>query len=155
MKKERMISCIILIFIDQLVKFLITNNTTLNTEVVIIPKFFYLTNVLNTGGAFSILSGNTIILAIIGLIVLFFLIKYLNNRKLSFFTNIAYGILLGGIISNIIDRICLNGVRDYIGIKIFSYNYPIFNIADMGIVIGAILIVLFEYRGEIHGNRSK
>ena len=155
MKKERMISCIILIFIDQLVKFLITNNTTLNTEVFIIPKFFYLTNVLNTGGAFSILSGNTIILAIIGLIVLFFLIKYLNNRKLSFFTNIAYGILLGGIISNIIDRICLNGVRDYIGIKIFSYNYPIFNIADMGIVIGAILIVLFEYRGEIHGNRSK
>ncbi len=155
MKKERMISCIILIFIDQLVKLLITNNTTLNTEVFIIPKFFYLTNVLNTGGAFSILSGNTIILAIIGLIVLFFLIKYLNNRKLSFFTNIAYGILLGGIISNIIDRICLNGVRDYIGIKIFSYNYPIFNIADMGIVIGAILIVLFEYRGEIHGNRSK
>ena len=155
MKKERMISCIILIFIDQLVKFLITNNITLNNEVVIIPKFFYLTNVLNTGGAFSILSGNTIILAIVGLTVLFFLIKYLNNRKLSFFTNIAYGILFGGIISNIIDRICLNGVRDYIGIKIFSYNYPIFNIADMGIVIGAILIVLFEYRGEIHGNRSK
>ena len=155
MKKERMISCIILIFIDQLVKFLITNNITLNNEVVIIPKFFYLTNVLNTGGAFSILSGNTIILAIVGLTVLFFLIKYLNNRKLSFITNIAYGILLGGIISNIIDRICLNGVRDYIGIKIFSYNYPIFNIADMGIVIGAILIVLFEYRGEIHGNRSK
>ena len=155
MKKERIISCISLVFLDQLVKLLIVSCISVGKEIYVIPGFFYLTNLLNTGGAFSIFSNSTLLLGIIGLGVLFYLINYLNKKNLSLRANIYYGILMGGIVSNLIDRIFIHGVRDYIGIRIYLYDYPVFNIADMGIVIGAILILINEYRGERHGNRSK
>lgn len=154
LKNKKIIFCIIIIILDQLVKFLINSNISLEKEIFVIPNFFYLTNLLNTGGAFSIFEGNSIILGIIGIIFLLILVKYLNNKKLKPLEEISYGILIGGIISNLIDRIYLNGVRDYIGLKFGNYYYPVFNIADIGIVIGIILIIILELKGDSNGNRS-
>ena len=58
--------------------------------------------------------------------------------------------LFGGIIGNIIDRLIYGYVIDFIGIKIFSYNFPIFNIADTAIVIGAVIIILGSDKNEIN-----
>ena len=155
MKKKIIIISSIFIIIDQLIKLLV-RNTLMDIEKVIIPNFFYLTGVKNTGGAFSILSNNTILLAIIGIIVVGVLVYYLSKKKsINNIEVVAYSILIGGVIGNFIDRIVFNGVYDYIGLIFGSYYYPIFNLADIGIVIGIILLILLEFKGDKNGVSSK
>ena len=65
-----------------------------------------------------------------------------------------YGVLVGGIIGNLIDRIIFNSVTDYIGLVFGTYYYPVFNFADIGIVLSIIVLIILEFRGEKNGNRS-
>ena len=154
MKKSLIIVSSVFILLDQLIKIIVRNSIIVGKEIFIIPKFFYLTNVNNTGGAFSILSNNTYFLVLIGIIATGFIIYFLRNKKLSLVEEIAYGVLVGGIIGNLIDRIIFNSVTDYIGLVFGSYYYPVFNLADIGIVVSVIVLIILEFRGEKNGNRS-
>ena len=154
MKKKLLIVSSVFILLDQLIKIIVRNSIIVGKETFIIPKFFYLTNVNNTGGAFSILSNNTYFLVLIGIIATGFIIYFLRNKKLSLVEEIAYGVLVGGIIGNLIDRIIFNSVTDYIGLVFGSYYYPVFNLADIGIVVSIIILIILEFRGEKNGNRS-
>lgn len=149
MKKVYIIALISLI-IDQIVKILVSNYLILGQTTKIINNFFYLTYVQNTGAAFSILIGYRYILIIITLIFLYYLYKYTkkqtNSNKLAI---LSHGLLLGGIIGNLIDRIIYGYVIDYLDFMIFNYNFPIFNLADTFIVIGCIILVINSYaKGE-------
>lgn len=149
MKKVYIIALISLI-IDQIVKILVSNYLILGQTTKIINNFFYLTYVQNTGAAFSILIGYRYILIIINLIFLYYLYKYTkkqtNPNKLAI---LSHGLLLGGIIGNLIDRIVYGYVIDYLDFMIFNYNFPIFNLADTFIVIGCIILVINSYaKGE-------
>lgn len=149
MKKVYIIALISLI-IDQIVKILVSNYLILGQTTKIINNFFYLTYVQNTGAAFSILIGYRYILIIITLIFLYYLYKYTkkqtNPNKLAI---LSHGLLLGGIIGNLIDRIIYGYVIDYLNFMIFNYNFPIFNLADTFIVIGCIILVINSYaKGE-------
>ena len=155
MKKRLLLISSIFIILDQLLKLIIRSNISLGKEIFIIPKFLYITNVKNTGGAFSIFENNPIMLAIIGVIVIFFLYSFIKNKKLSFIEEINYGLLIGGIIGNIIDRFIFNSVTDYIGIIFGSYYYPIFNLADIGIVVSIIILFVLEIGSEKNGISSK
>lgn len=149
MKKVYIIALISLI-IDQIVKILVSNYLILGQTTKIINNFFYLTYVQNTGAAFSILIGYRYILIIITLIFLYYLYKdtkkQTNPNKLAI---LSHGLLLGGIIGNLIDRITYGYVIDYLDFMIFNYNFPIFNLADTFIVIGCIILVINSYaKGE-------
>lgn len=149
MKKVYIIALISLI-IDQIVKILVSNYLILGQTTKIINNFFYLTYVQNTGAAFSILIGYRYILIIITIIFLYYLYKYTkkqtNPNKLAI---LSHGLLLGGIIGNLIDRIIYGYVIDYLDFMIFNYNFPIFNLADTFIVIGCIILVINSYsKGE-------
>lgn len=149
MKKVYIIALISLI-IDQIVKILVSNYLILGQTTKIINNFFYLTYVQNTGAAFSILIGYRYILIIITLIFLYYLYKYTkkqtNPNKIAI---LSHGLLLGGIIGNLIDRIIYGYVIDYLDFMIFNYNFPIFNLADTFIVIGCIILVINSYaKGE-------
>lgn len=155
MKKRIIIIGSVFILIDQLIKLLV-RNTIMGVEKVIIPNFFYLSGVKNTGGAFSILSDNSIFLAFFSIIVIILLGMYIYKKKItSNIEMISYSILIGGIIGNLIDRIIFGGVYDYLGFIFGSYYYPIFNLADMGIVIGIILFIILEVKGDKNGLSSK
>ena len=65
---------------------------------------------------------------------------------------ITYSMLISGIVGNIIDRVLYGKVIDFISFHIFSYNAPVFNIADSLIVVGAILLVIIIARGEKHAD---
>lgn len=143
MKKIGIISLIVII-IDRILKVLVTNNFVLNVRNKIIDGFFYITNCHNEGAAFSLFSGNVLFLIFITLIVLFLIYRTINKENVNKIGILAYGLLLGGILGNLYDRIFYGYVIDYLDFVIFKFNFAIFNLADAAIVIGAILLILFE-----------
>lgn len=143
MKKIGIISLIVII-IDRILKVLVTNNFVLNVRNKIIDGFFYITNCHNEGAAFSLFSGNVLFLIFITLIVLFLIYRTINKENVNKIGILAYGLLLGGILGNLYDRIFYGYVIDYLDFVIFKFNFAIFNLADTAIVIGAILLIVFE-----------
>lgn len=143
MKKIGIISLIVII-IDRILKVLVTNNFVLNVRNKIIDGFFYITNCHNEGAAFSLFSGNVLFLIFITLIVLFLIYRTINKANVNKIGILAYGLLLGGILGNLYDRIFYGYVIDYLDFVIFKFNFAIFNLADAAIVIGAILLIVFE-----------
>ena len=150
MKKMGLIS-IICILIDQMTKLIITSNFKLNESISLIDNFFSLTYVRNEGAAWSIFSGNRLFLILIGvlsvILIYHFLIKNKSLKKIEIF---IYGILLGGIVGNLIDRILLGYVIDFLDFLILGYNFPVFNLADTFIVVSVFLIIINMVRGEVH-----
>lgn len=133
----------IFVIIDQIIKYIISNNITLNTSITMIDNFFYLTNVRNDGAAFSILSGNIlflILMTVISLVVIYFF--FIKDRIISKIEIIFISMLLGGIIGNFLDRLIHGYVIDYLETIIFNYHFPIFNFADICIVLGIIGIMI-------------
>lgn len=142
MKKIIIISffCMLL---DQISKVIITNILDVNSSIDIINNFFNLTLVHNDGAAWSILSGNRLLLIFISLIALMLIYYiFIKNKNLKKLDIITYGMLIGGIIGNLFDRVFYGYVIDFLDFKIFNYNYPVFNIADCFIVISAILLIV-------------
>ena len=135
---------LIVIIIDRILKVLVTNNFVLNVRNKIIDGFFYITNCHNEGAAFSLFSGNVLFLIFITLIVLFLIYRTINKENVNKIGILAYGLLLGGILGNLYDRIFYGYVIDYLDFVIFKFNFAIFNLADAAIVIGAILLIVFE-----------
>ena len=143
MKKRIVLVSIICLIIDQISKILITNNFDVGTGKTIIPSFFSFVYIRNTGAAWGMFSDGTIILAIMSIIFLVFAIKYIIDLKEVTSLGIcAYGLLLGGIIGNLVDRLVRRFVVDFLSFNFFSYNFPVFNIADCFIVIAIILLII-------------
>lgn len=142
--------------IDQVIKNVILQTIPSGSIISIIPNCFFFTNVENTGGAWSILSEYTFVLTLINFICIIFLNQYLMKKDyVSQVETIYFGLIMGGMIGNFIDRVLYSGVIDFIGIKFGGYQFPIFNIADIAIVIGVGFVFLEMIRGEIDGHRGK
>ena len=155
MKKKIIIISILCIILDQLSKTLIISNYEVGNGFNIIPSFFSITYIKNTGAAWGIFSNGTLLLAVLSMVFLFFAIKYIYElNNISKLSCISYGMLIGGIIGNLIDRLFRNYVIDFLSFNIFGYNFPIFNIADIFIVVSIILIVL-EYLWKERRNDRK
>lgn len=155
MKKIAIIS-LICIVIDQIIKIVVTTNLEFAHSINVITNFFRITYLQNTGAAWSILSGNRIFLVMITLIALIIIYYFfIKNQKLTNTENIFYGILIGGILGNLIDRIKFGYVIDYLDFNIFSYHYPVFNFADICIVISIIILVLINIKEDKNGNNSR
>ena len=134
---------LIVIILDIISKILISNILILNESITVIPNFFYLTYANNYGGAWSIFEGNTLII--------YYLFKNKVTRKIEI---IGYSLLLGGAIGNLIDRIVYGYVIDFLDFYIFKYDFPIFNVADIGIVVGIILLLVSMIL-EVYKNDNK
>lgn len=141
---------ILIIVIDQISKVLINNYLRLNESVKIINKFFYITNAHNEGAAWSILSGNTLFLILITFISVYLIHKYTKE-----FEGLFKYILYGGIIGNLIDRIFYGYVRDFIDFRIFNYYYPVFNISDICIFIGILVLIIKIVKEEKDGSTNR
>ena len=122
--------------LDQLTKFLVYGTASRS----IIGNLLWFESTLNTGVAFSMFSGKSIVFFVIACIASCVLIYLIASKKCltGKIEKISMGLILGGTISNAIDRLIFGGVRDFIYLKFI--NFAIFNIADMAITIGAILL---------------
>ncbi|MBQ6687578.1 MAG: signal peptidase II [Bacilli bacterium] len=148
MNKKVCILGIVIILLDQISKNIISSILSLGKSIKVIKDFFYLTYVHNFGGAWSIFNNRVPLLVIATFVIIFILIKYMDKFKINKRNALAFGLLFGGIISNLIDRICFGYVKDFLDFKIFNYNYPVFNIADIAIVVGVFLMIIAIIKGE-------
>lgn len=155
-KKSIYITAIILLLIDQIVKIIIRTKMALHQEIKLIPHLFSLYYVENEGAAFSILGNKTLLLIITSLICLIVLNKFiLEDVDLPKLTYIPLGLLIGGILGNLIDRIIYQTVTDYLAIFIFKYSFPVFNIADIAISLSTIFLVIVFIFAERKEKSSK
>ncbi|MDO4963060.1 MAG: signal peptidase II [bacterium] len=138
-----MIFSFIFLFIDQLLIFYFCENFILNESVILIKNFFSITLVHNTGAAFSILKNSRIFLIIIGVVSLFGILFYIIRlKKINNFDIFVFSLLIGGLLGNLIDRIFRCYVIDYLSFNFGNYYFPIFNFADVCIVVSIILMII-------------
>lgn len=111
-----------------------------NKYLTILPKILYIKSFTNPGAIFGLFPNNPLILIILPLLIIILLFYgYLKNKKLW-----PISFIIAGLLSNIIDRIRLNHVIDFIFIPIIpKYNIALFNIADLSLIIGIILTIIF------------
>ena len=153
MNKKKFTISIIVLIIDQILKLLVQ---TFSTNISVIKNFFAITYYQNTGAAWSILEGQQVLLILVAVVMLVVVYSMMFSFEENKLTNFAFGVLFGGIVGNLIDRILFGYVRDFIAFTIFGYHFPIFNIADVAIVVGVILLIIDTIKGEIkNGNRSR
>ncbi len=142
MKKKVYIYAFIGLIIDIVSKIFISSKLNVGQSKIIIDKFFNLTLVHNTGGAFGIFHNSVYLLLLISIIFLVLFIYYIEKNKTSKIEELCYGLILSGIVGNMIDRLIRGYVIDFFDFYIFGYDYPVFNFADIFIVVGIILLIL-------------
>ena len=133
----------IVIMVDLILKFIVSSKLVENDIIKVIPNFFSIYYLKNTGAAFSILQDSTAFLVILSALILLVLNNYINKEKdLNKISEISLGMVIGGIFGNMIDRIINHSVTDFISFRMFNYNFPVFNIADIGITVGVFLLLI-------------
>lgn len=141
-KTKIYIIALILLVVDQLVKLIIKSSLHLHQELIVIKNFFSIHYLQNKGAAFSILQDKTLLLIIIAILYVAIMVYYIKKETFGNLSSIAIGLILGGIFGNLIDRIIYSEVIDYLSFSFFGYNFPVFNIADIGITVGAFLLII-------------
>ena len=127
--------------LDQAVKFLVRFSIPLHTSQTFIPGLFDLTYIRNTGAAFSILSSQTWILTVLsGAATAVLLVLLLRRAIPTRLGMLSLSLLLAGAAGNLIDRVAFGCVTDLF--ETTFMNFPVFNVPDIGVVIGAVLLVL-------------
>jgi len=146
---------VLVIVADRLSKLWIVRHVERGHWIQVIPNVFRISDVHNTGAAFSMfaesVSTRTVRNVLIGFSIVAILVVlamiWRAGRELSV-TSVALALILGGAIGNLYDRITLHYVIDFLAVRIYHYNWPDFNVADSCIVIGACLLILELLRGS-------
>lgn len=146
----------VVILLDQVTKWLIVAYMNQGESIKIIENFLYITSHRNRGAAWGILQGKMWFFYIITVIVIGILVVYIQklekNQKMF---GIALAFMLGGAIGNFIDRLFRKEVVDFIDTYIFTYNFPIFNVADSALVIGVgLVIILTLFEGKMNKEKD-
>lgn len=132
----------LIILLDQLTKYLISKYLNLNQSIPLIKNILHITYLQNTGAGFGMLKGWNTILIFLSLIIIGLILFYFDKitKEKQIFIPIA--LILGGAIGNLINRIFLGHVIDFIDFRI----WPAFNIADSCITIGALWLIIYFWK---------
>lgn len=154
MRRYRMlwILALVVFVLDQVTKVWINARLPLGTygpprAIVVIEDFFNLVHVGNTGAAWSLFSGKSTFLALLAFVTLGAI--YIWRRELGLrlrTVQLSFGLLCGGIVGNLVDRILHGHVIDFLDFHFGDYVYPTFNIADSGICIGVAIYLIHSLR---------
>jgi signal peptidase II len=142
---------------DQATKSWVFRNIPFNTfgppgHIEVIPGFFNIAHVGNTGAAWSMFAGSSATLALLAAVTLVAIFVFRRHLVLRHPTvQMCFGLLCGGILGNLVDRIIHGHVVDFLDFRLGSYIYPTFNIADAGIVVGVVLYLIVSFRTPAEG----
>ncbi|HLR54168.1 MAG TPA: signal peptidase II [Pseudogracilibacillus sp.] len=145
---------VFLIALDQWTKFVVIKKMELYESIPVLDGFFSFTSHRNKGAAWGVLQDQMIFFYIITVIVVVAIVFYMQTHakgRTLFAVGLAF--ILGGAIGNFIDRLIHQEVVDFIDVIIFTYDFPIFNIADSALTIGVILALIATFWEE-HTNKK-
>lgn len=145
---------LVVVGLDQLTKLWTVKTFALYESLEIIPGFFSLTYLTNKGAAFGFLAGVDgvwrhyffLILASVALLLL--LVAWVRMRKEHRLYGPALALIAGGAIGNVIDRVRLGAVVDFLDFYVAGHHWPAFNVADSAITVGVVLFLLTNYLEE-------
>jgi len=136
---------LVTLLLDQFSKYIITSRMLQGESIPVFPPVFYITYILNPGAAFGILANRTTFFIVLSLLVIVGVLvfhRYLPKERTLMC--LASGLVVGGALGNLIDRVRLGRVIDFLDFRV----WPIFNLADSAIVIGVLLLIIDLWRNE-------
>lgn len=147
MRRFHFLIAVLVIALDRLSKWLVSQKIVLHDSINVLPGFFHLTHVENRGAAFGLFSESPsewkiavlILFSLVALAVVSTLLW--KNSHVMNSTGFGLALILGGAIGNLWDRLLDGHVVDFLDFSVGGYHWPAFNVADSAIVVGALLLV--------------
>ena len=153
MLKIGLLASIIIISFDQVTKWLIRDFVLISAQRLEVTKFFNIVEVWNQGVSFGLLASDSpwtpYLLSTLALAIVTILVLWLRKVE-SRFLAVALGIVIGGAVGNVIDRLIWGRVFDFLDFHVAGYHWPAFNVADSVICIGAVLILIDGFVAKRH-----
>lgn len=148
--RQRLITELVLVLaalavvaVDQISKSLVRSNMSIGQS---IPEegFLRITYVTNTGGVFGILANQAFLITVVAIVSIAAILIYVSRSPFKRMpATVALGVLLGGTVGNLVDRLTQGAVTDFIDIGVGHYRWPMFNVADSAIVVSVIVLICF------------
>jgi signal peptidase II len=156
MPKHPLLIALLVLLLDRITKWAIAQSIPLEDVINIIPGFFRLTHLENTGAAFSLFAESTspfrtallIAFSLAALAVVSVLLW--KDRSVFHSGTLALSLILGGAVGNLWDRLSTGKVTDFLDFYIGVHHWPPFNVADSAIVVGALLLFMRMLRKDHH-----
>lgn len=141
---------VVLVAIDQFTKYCFKELYLKSGNTIIIENFFTLTYTVNTGAAWSFLSGVSWAQAFFKILtsislVLFSLFYVYAVKKRYKWLNFSLVLVIAGTIGNFIDRLAFNGVIDFLSFTFWGWNFPVFNFADSCLTVGVVMLIVHYF----------
>ena len=136
------LTAFLIVFLDQFTKLIISSRFTLGESVPVIKSIFHLTYIINKGAGFGILQNKQWFFIWFAVIVIGIILYLYDKIPASKYVQLGVGLILGGAIGNLIDRIRLNYVIDFLDFRF----WPAFNIADSAVSVGAVILIIWFWK---------
>lgn len=145
-------SIILLLILDQLVKYWTVTNLALHTGQELVPNVVSLFYIRNTGAAWGVLSGNILFFVVITIAICGGLMFWAHKEKRRSIEYVSYVLIFAGAMGNFIDRLRLGYVVDMF--KLEFIDFPIFNIADICLTLGVAVMIFDAIAMEVRGRKN-
>jgi signal peptidase II len=156
MPKRPLLIALAVLLLDRITKWAIAQTIPLEDAINIIPGFFRLTHLENTGAAFSLFADSsspfrtTLLIAFSVAALSVVSVLLWKDRRVFHSGTLALSLILGGAVGNLWDRIANGKVTDFLDFYVGVHHWPPFNVADSAIVVGALLLFLRMLRKDRH-----
>lgn len=138
----------VVLVLDQITKLRIAGSMALHESRSVLGDFFQLTYVHNDGAAFGLDLGGRWAFIVVTILVSAFIVLYYARSERTPMARWALALILGGALGNLVDRIRLGEVIDFLHVSVAGFSWPIFNVADIGVSVGVGLLALHLFRKE-------
>lgn len=138
----------VVLVVDQITKFRISGSMMRGESISVIGEFFRITYVHNSGAAFGLDLGGRWSFIIVTIIVAAFILFYYARTENTLTARWALALILGGALGNLVDRIRIGEVVDFLHLSVGGLSWPIFNVADIGVSVGVGLLAIHLFRKE-------
>lgn len=145
------IVAVTIIVVERVVKFYITENLRIGESIRVLGNFLRITRVENLGAGFGFLQGQNWLFIVSALIVIGLIIYFYNQIIYNMLLVFAFSLILGGTVGNLMDRLFFGHVIDYIDVMF----WPTFNLSDLALTSGALLLIVYLYTLKEHPGESK